>query len=63
MCDAQYENVKEIVKTEESWTVSKLQRLMKWGYNRAAWCMQHLAEDGVLSAPDSRGVQKLIRPT
>ena len=63
MRDAQYENVKEIVKTEDRWTVSKLQRLMKWGYNRTAHCMQHLVDDGILTKPDSRGIQILIRNT
>lgn len=60
MRDAQYENVKEIVKSEKSWTASKLQRAMKWGYNRTACCLEHLAEDGILSKPDTRGIQQLV---
>lgn len=63
MRDAQYENVKDMVKTDDTWSASKLQRAMKWGYNRTAKCLQDLADDGVLTYPDSQGQQKLIRNT
>ena len=60
MRDAQYSDVKEIIKTEKTWSASKLQRAMKWGYNRTATCLKDLIEDGILSEPNSRGVQNLI---
>ncbi|MGH8082531.1 MAG: DNA translocase FtsK, partial [Lysobacter sp.] len=44
-------------------SISYLQRVLKVGYNRAARLIETLEAAGVVSAPDFKGVRRVLSPT
>lgn len=58
--DELYEEAKNIVLTDRKTSISYLQRKLQIGYNRSARVVEQLEQQGVLSAPNSKGVREII---
>lgn len=58
--DPLYEEAKNIILTEKKTSISYLQRRLQIGYNRSARVIEQLAENGVLSEPNSKGIREIL---
>lgn len=59
--DPLYDQAVEAVLASRSGSISKLQRMLKLGYNRAARLIEAMEAEGVLSGMDARGDRKVLR--
>lgn len=59
--DPLYDQAVEAVLANNSGSISKLQRMLKLGYNRAARLIEAMEAEGVVSAMDARGDRKVLR--
>lgn len=60
--DPLHDKAAELVRAQETASVSWLQRQLKIGYNRAARIMEALEKDGLTSPLDSAGVRRVVKP-
>jgi len=58
--DELYEEAKNIVLTDRKTSISYLQRKLQIGYNRSARVVEQLEQQGVLSAPNSKGIREIL---
>jgi S-DNA-T family DNA segregation ATPase FtsK/SpoIIIE len=58
--DELYDEAKNIVLTEQKTSISYLQRRLQIGYNRSASLIEQLEQNGILSAPNSKGNREII---
>lgn len=55
-----YSRAVDLVRTENSASTSFVQRKLAIGYNRAASLMERMEQEGIISAPDHKGVRTVI---
>ena len=58
--DPLFEEAKKIVLTERKTSISYLQRKLQIGYNRSARVIEQLEQEGILSAPNAKGVREIL---
>ena len=58
--DPLYEEAKNVIFTDRKTSISYLQRKLQIGYNRSARVIEQLEVEGVLSAPNSKGVREIL---
>ncbi len=58
--DSLYEEAKNIVLTDKKTSISYLQRKLQIGYNRSARVVEQLEHEGVLSAPNAKGIREIL---
>lgn len=58
--DELYEDAKGIVLSEKKTSISYLQRRLQIGYNRSARIIEQLENQGVLSAPNTKGHREIL---
>jgi len=58
--DPLYEEAKNVVLTDRKTSISYLQRKLQIGYNRSARVIEQLEAEGVLSAPNTKGIREIL---
>jgi len=58
--DELYDEAKNIILSEQKTSISYLQRRLQIGYNRSATLIEQLENNGILSAPNSKGNRDII---
>jgi len=58
--DPLYEEAKNVVLTDKKTSISYLQRKLQIGYNRSARVIEQLEQEGVLSAPNAKGIREIL---
>ncbi len=58
--DPLYEEAKNVVLTDKKTSISYLQRKLQIGYNRSARVVEQLEKEGVLSAPNAKGMREIL---
>ena len=58
--DELYEEAKNVVLTDRKTSISYLQRKLQIGYNRSARVVEQLEQEGVLSAPNAKGMREIL---
>jgi len=58
--DPLYEEAKNVVLTDRKTSISYLQRKLQIGYNRSARVIEQLESEGVLSAPNAKGIREIL---
>jgi S-DNA-T family DNA segregation ATPase FtsK/SpoIIIE len=58
--DELYDEAKNIILSEQKTSISYLQRRLQIGYNRSATLIEQLENNGILSAPNSKGNRVII---
>lgn len=57
--DELYDEAKSVVLSDKKTSISYLQRKLQIGYNRAARVIEQLENEGVLSAPNAKGIREI----
>jgi len=58
--DPLYEDAKNVVINDRKTSISYLQRKLQIGYNRSARVIEQLEHEGVLSAPNAKGIREIL---
>ena len=58
--DPLYEEAKNVVLNDRKTSISYLQRKLQIGYNRSARVIEQLEHEGVLSAPNAKGIREIL---
>ena len=58
--DSLYEEARNIILTDRKTSISYLQRKLQIGYNRSARVIEQLEGEGVLSAPNTKGIREIL---
>lgn len=58
--DELYEDAKRVVLNDRKTSISYLQRKLQVGYNRSARIIEQLEGEGVLSAPNTKGMREIL---
>ncbi len=58
--DELYEEAKNVVLTDKKTSISYLQRKLQIGYNRSARVIEQLEHEGILSAPNAKGIREIL---
>ena len=58
--DPLYNDAKNVVLTDRKTSISYLQRKLQIGYNRSARVIEQLEHEGVLSAPNTKGIREIL---
>ena len=58
--DSLYEDAKSVILTDRKTSISYLQRKLQIGYNRSARVIEQLEGEGVLSAPNAKGIREIL---
>lgn len=58
--DELYEEARNVVLTDRKTSISYLQRKLQIGYNRSARVIEQLENEGVLSAPNAKGIREIL---
>lgn len=58
--DPLYEEAKSVVLNDRKTSISYLQRKLQIGYNRSARVIEQLEAEGILSAPNSKGIRDIL---
>jgi S-DNA-T family DNA segregation ATPase FtsK/SpoIIIE len=58
--DPLYEEAKNVVLSDRKTSISYLQRKLQIGYNRSARVIEQLEHEGVLSAPNAKGIREIL---
>ncbi len=58
--DPLYSDAKNVVLTDKKTSISYLQRKLQIGYNRSARIIEQLENEGVLSAPNAKGIREIL---
>ncbi|WP_428737884.1 DNA translocase FtsK 4TM domain-containing protein [Sulfurimonas sp.] len=58
--DPLYEEAKSVVLNDRKTSISYLQRKLQIGYNRSARVIEQLEQEGVLSAPNAKGIREIL---
>ena len=60
--DSLYDKALAVVARDKKASTSYIQRRLQIGYNRAATLIERMEEDGVISAPNHKGVREVLLP-
>ena len=58
--DPLYEEAKNVILTDKKTSISYLQRKLQIGYNRSARVIEQLEAEGILSAPNAKGIREIL---
>ena len=58
--DELFEEAKNVVLTDRKTSISYLQRRLQIGYNRSARVIEQLENEGILSAPNAKGIREIL---
>ena len=58
--DPLYEEARNVILTDKKTSISYLQRKLQIGYNRSARVIEQLEAEGVLSAPNTKGIRVIL---
>jgi len=58
--DPLYEEARNVVLNDRKTSISYLQRKLQIGYNRSARVIEQLEHEGVLSAPNTKGIREIL---
>jgi DNA segregation ATPase FtsK/SpoIIIE, S-DNA-T family len=58
--DSLYDEARSVVLTDRKTSISYLQRKLQIGYNRSARVIEQLENEGVLSAPNTKGIREIL---
>jgi len=58
--DPLYEDAKNVILTDRKTSISYLQRRLQIGYNRSARVIEQLEAEGILSAPNAKGIREIL---
>lgn len=58
--DPLFEEAKSVILNDRKTSISYLQRKLQIGYNRSARVIEQLEQEGILSAPNSKGIREII---
>jgi len=58
--DELYEEAKNIILVDKKTSISYLQRKLQIGYNRSARIIEQLENEGILSAPNTKGIREIL---
>jgi len=58
--DELFEEAKNVVLTDRKTSISYLQRKLQIGYNRSARVIEQLENEGILSAPNAKGIREIL---
>ena len=58
--DELFEEAKNVILTDKKTSISYLQRKLQIGYNRSARVIEQLEREGVLSAPNTKGMREIL---
>ena len=58
--DPLYNNAKNVILTDRKTSISYLQRKLQIGYNRSARVIEQLESEGILSAPNAKGIREIL---
>ena len=58
--DELYEEARNVVLNDRKTSISYLQRKLQIGYNRSARVIEQLENEGVLSAPNAKGIREIL---
>ncbi len=58
--DPLYEDAKNVVLNDRKTSISYLQRKLQIGYNRSARVIEQLEHEGILSAPNTKGIREIL---
>ncbi len=58
--DPLYDEAKNVIITDRKTSISYLQRKLQIGYNRSARVIEQLENEGVLSAPNTKGIREIL---
>ena len=58
--DELFAEAKNVVLTDKKTSISYLQRKLQIGYNRSARVIEQLEQEGVLSAPNAKGIREIL---
>ena len=58
--DPLYEEAKSVVLNDRKTSISYLQRKLQIGYNRSARVVEQLEQEGILSAPNAKGIREIL---
>ena len=60
--DDLYDKALAVVARDKKASTSYIQRRLQIGYNRAASLIERMEQDGVISAPNHKGVREVLLP-
>ncbi len=60
--DDLYDQALAVVARDKKASTSYIQRRLQIGYNRAASLIERMEQDGVISAPNHKGVREVLLP-
>ena len=60
--DDLYDKALAVVARDKKASTSYIQRRLQIGYNRAARLIERMEQDGVISAPNHKGVREVLLP-
>ena len=58
--DPLYEQAKQVILVDKKTSISYLQRKLQIGYNRSARVIEQLEAEGILSAPNAKGIREIL---
>ena len=58
--DELYEEARNVILTDKKTSISYLQRKLQIGYNRSARLIEQLENEGVLTAPNAKGIRGIV---
>jgi len=58
--DPLYDEAKSVILTDKKTSISYLQRKLQIGYNRSARVIEQLEGEGILSAPNAKGIREIL---
>lgn len=58
--DPMYDEAKSVVLTDRKTSISYLQRKLQIGYNKAARLIEQLEQEGIISAPNAKGIREIL---
>ncbi len=58
--DELYNDAKSVVLNDRKTSISYLQRKLQIGYNRSARVIEQLEQEGILSAPNAKGIREIL---
>ncbi len=58
--DPLFSEAKSVVLTDRKTSISYLQRKLQIGYNRSARVIEQLEQEGILSAPNAKGIREIL---
>ncbi|QOP41318.1 FtsK/SpoIIIE family DNA translocase [Sulfurimonas marina] len=58
--DPLFEEAKSVVLNDRKTSISYLQRKLQIGYNRSARVIEQLEQEGILSAPNAKGIREIV---